>query len=339
MVLYMLNNELFIKIGKDLSRIQKGGGIDTQWPFVLPDFEISFGEDIINHLNFVLCKFLNTHTIDDAANLLKCPSKVSQYILLIHSAKHLNKKDRKKLILTLTSILKKLRKNYLCENGTNQLNNFDYKNYLNHTQFTKEDTKKINQLSSTLYAYLEKLYPTMMRLGFEYHGPYIYNNKKYIFKEYFDLNNNYIPNCKIDYKNIKIVYEIDNDVYVDFFGHIYGDGKTKVVGLYIDGNKISDITEVFNKIKDIYEYQKSLFLNYNYKDYAKNLVFGIFFSLKPICDKIGVDWKPRKNVIEKTKNFKLIFPLENVLNKIHQTPTEDLERKITKSFSEIFDDK
>lgn len=334
----MLDNELFIKIGKDLCRIQKGGGIDTQWPFILPDFETSFGKDIIEHLNLVLTEFLKTHTITDAANLFVYPSKVSQYILLIHSAEHLDKADKEKLLFTLISILKILRKDYLCENGINQLNNFYYKDYLEDNKFNEEDQLKASKLSSILYAYLEKLYPTMMRMNFEYHGPYLYNNKRYIVKEYFDLDNNYIIDCKFDFKNIKIICEIEGDVGIDFFGHIYGDGKTKIIGLYKDNNRLKEVTELFIKVRTLYEYQQSLFLNYDYRDYARNLLLGMFYSLKPFCDRILLDWKPNSNLIEKTRNFKLIFPLERVLENIHKTPEADLEKKITKSFSDLFND-
>ncbi|MDD3178068.1 MAG: hypothetical protein PHR26_00955 [Candidatus ainarchaeum sp.] len=259
---------------------------------------------------------------------------ITQYIALIHSANVLPLNKRIELITNLISIIEELRMDYLCNKGINILQNFDISKFLSND--IKQDIIP-QKISSILYAYTEKLYPTLMRLSFEHHGPYIFNKKKYVVKEYFNLKNQYSNMFPVfNYDNVKIIQEIEGDFNVDFFGHSIGDYKIVNSILVVDNEIISDTNKFLEEILINFINLDKLFLEYTVEDYAKNLTNGLFYSLKPLTTLINKDWVPSKNIIAKLNGFKLFFPRDKIINYIKSTDINEIEFKVYLSFKNIF---
>jgi hypothetical protein len=319
------------KIGNDLSIVQKRGGIESQWPFLLPELEKYIGADIILLLNKSINDDLSYNkSIEQISKKFKYPSKIAQYILFTHSFNVLDSESRIKLIDNLIKLLEYLREDYLCNNGINKLSSFNIERYIVEEKSNLSDILLIN---TYLYSYCEKLYPTLMRLGYEYHGPYIYNNKKYIVKEYFDLDKYYdinIPSFKVN--NIKIIQQIEGEVYIDFFGHIFGDYKIISANLFIDNSLKTNTTYYLENIQNKYLQLNQLFKDYEVLDYAKNVCKGILFSINRDYDFIENNLK----IIHKLDNFKLFFPKEKAVERVNNTSYKDLQKSIFNSFYNVF---
>lgn len=177
-----------------------------------------------------------------------------------------------------------------------------------------------------------------MRLSFEHHGPYIFKNKKYIVKEYFNLDSCYFQKYPIfDFNNVKIIEEIEGDPEIDFFGHAIGNYKIINSLLVVDDKIIKNTEDFYNVIFNKFLELDKLFLEYDVKDYAKNLTYGLYFSLKPLTTLLNLDWNPKSEVIDEINKFKLFFPKDKVINYIKSTDIKDIEKKVYLSFKEIFE--
>lgn len=311
------------KIGKDLALVQKSGGIDSQWPFIISELEPSIDKE------FICCLKDSTlsNKLDD-----QYPSALSQYILLIHSAKYLDLEDRKSIVNKIIELQKQKRKDYLCIDN-NQLINFDISKYLLQNNI---DNSKIKLIFSLLFSFYEKIYPTLMRLGYEFHGPYVFNNRKYIVKEYYNMDEYYSQEIPVfPFRNLKIIEEYDGDLVIDYFGHILGEYNIKDAYLFVDDNPINTI----EKINEIYNITQQNYLklltnqkDYFVSDYAIILTKGIFWTL----DKKGRNYSPSPELLEKLKDFKPYFSREKISKSIQEKSFTDLEDSITDSFLKIF---
>lgn len=311
------------KIGKDLAVVQKSGGIDSQWPFIISELESYIGEEFI-------CCLKDSLTLDYLSK--QYPSALSQYILLIHSAKYLDLEDRKTIVNKIIELQKQKRKDYLCIDN-NQLINFDIYKYLLQNNI---DNSKIKLISSLLFSFYEKIYPTLMRLGYEFHGPYVFNNRKYIVKEYYDMIGYYnqdIPS--FPWKNLKIIEEYEGDLVIDYFGHILGEYSIKNAYLFIDDNPINTnekLNEIYNTTQQNYLKLLTNQKNYSISDYAIILTNGIFWTL----DKKSRKYNPSSELLEKLKDFKPYFSREKLSKSIQEKLFTDLENSIADSFLKIF---
>lgn len=325
----MLNEieQLCKKIGKDLATVQKNGGVETQWPFLIPEVEEFIKDEFIEKLRDILDKI-------DVNNLkqqkINYPSILSQYVVLIHSAKILPLEKRIKIIQKIIEIQKYLRKDYLCEKN-NQLIGFDISKYIQEKETIQK--QQIKQISSLLYSFYERIYPTLMRLGYEYHGPYIHKDKKYIVKEYFYMSSFYNKKIPVfPWNNLKIIEEYSGDITIDYFGHVFGDYTIKEVFLYIDDKHIEDTKQIFTITKEKYLELLKQQQEYQTKTYAIELTNGIFWSL----DRNNNTYSPSKELLEKLESFKLFYPKEKIIASISSKPIEVLEKEIFNSFYSIF---
>lgn len=327
----MLNDiqQLCEKIGKDLAVVQKNGGIETQWPFLIPEVEHFIGEEFINCLYDLLDKITLENLNQQKLNY---PSILSQYVVLIHCVKSLPLEKRIQIIQKIIEIQKHLRKDYLCKEN-NQLIGFDISKYVHNKEQESQQKQQIKQTSSLLYSFYERIFPTLMRLGYEFHGPYIYNNKKYIVKEYFYMSSFYnkdIPS--FPWNNLKIIEEYTGDLTIDYFGHVSGEYMITDVFLYIDDKYIEDSKDIFNIVKEKYLQLLKLQENYQIKDYAKELTKGIFWSL----DRNNNTCNPSKELLEKLDSFKPFYPKDKIIASISSKPLELLEKEIFNSFYNVF---
>jgi hypothetical protein len=310
------------KIGKDLAVVQKYGGIDSQWPFIISELELSIDKEFI-------CCLKDSAASNNLTN--QYPSSLSQYLLLIHSARHLDLEGRKTIVNKIIALQKQKRKDYLCIDN-NQLINFDISKYLLHNNL---ENNKIKLISSLLFSFYEKIYPTLMRLGYEFHGPYVFNNKKYIVKEYYDMEEYYnkiIPS--FPWRNLKIIEEYDGNLVIDYFGHILGEYSIKSAYLFIDDNPITDekLTEIYNTVQQNYLKLLTNQKDYSVSDYAITLTNGIFWTL----DKKSKKYNPSPELLEKLKDFKPYFSREKLSKSIQEKSFTDLENSIADSFLKIF---
>lgn len=307
------------KIGKDLSIVQKNGGIDTQWPFIVNEIESYIDQEFIINLK----KSIDSNDLDS-----RYPSAISQYVLLLHSVKHLDLNERIEITNKIIDIQKNLRKDYLCYEN-NQLIDFNISKYIENST----DQNKIKLISSLLFSFYEKIYPTLMRLGYEYHGPYVYENKSYIVKEYYDMDLLHkIDVPSFPFKNLKIIEEVDGYIVIDYFGHIYGDYKINNVSLFVDDLPIKDINAVYDLVYDNYVQLLDLQKDYTVSNYAISFTKNLFWTL----DKKDNKYFPTKELLEKLKDFKLFFPREKIRKSIEERSIIDLEEKIFNSFLDLF---
>lgn len=307
------------KIGKDLAVVQKNGGIDTQWPFIVNEIESYIDQEFIINLK----KSIDSNYLDS-----KYPSAISQYALLLHSVKHLDLDKRIEITNKIIDIQKNLRKDYLCYEN-NQLIDFNISKYIENST----DQNKIKLISSLLFSFYEKIYPTLMRLGYEYHGPYVYENKSYIVKEYYDMDLLHkIDVPSFPFKNLKIIEEVDGYIVIDYFGHIYGDYKINNVSLFVDDLPIKDINAVYDLVYDNYVQLLDLQKDYTISDYAISFTKNLFWTL----DKKDNKYFPTKELLEKLKDFKLFFSREKIRKSIEERSVTDLEESIFVSFYDLF---
>ncbi|HRS42871.1 MAG TPA: hypothetical protein P5530_03295 [Candidatus Diapherotrites archaeon] len=310
------------KIGKDLAVVQKSGRIASQWPFIISELEPFFAEEFSCCLKDSLALgYLSNHY----------PSALSQYITLIHTVKHLDLEDRKTIVNKIIELQKLKRKDHLCVNN-NQLQNFEISKYLLQKG---SENKKIKLTSSLLFSFYERIYPTLMRLGYEFHGPYIFNNKKYIVKEYYDMQEYYnqeIPT--FPFKNLKIIEEFVGNFIIDYFGHVHGEYNIKNAYLFVDDVSTNDekITEIYNITQQNYLKLLANQKDYSVSDYAINLTKGLFWTL----DKKGRKYSPSPELLEKLKDFKPYFSREKLSKTINEKSFIELEKSIADSFIKIF---
>ncbi len=311
------------KIGKDLAVVQKSGGIDSQWPFIISELEPYIDKEFIYYLKDSIA----SNNLND-----QYPSSLSQYILLIHSARHLDLEDRKTIVNKIIELQKQKRKDYLCIDN-NQLINFDISNYILQNNL---ENNKIKLISSLLFSFYEKIYPTLMRLGYEFHGPYILDNRKYIVKEYYNMDKYYDSNIPyFPWKNLKIVEEYEGDLIIDYFGHILGDYNITNASLFIDDvlvNTNDRVIEIYNQTQENYLKLLAIQKNYAVSDYAITLTKGIFWTL----DKKDRKYYPTLELLEKLRYFKPYFSREKLARTIQEKSFTELEDSIADSFLEIF---
>lgn len=311
------------KIGKDLAVVQKSGGIDSQWPFIISELEPYIDKEFI----YSLKDSINSNSLND-----QYPSSLSQYILLIHSARHLDLEDRKTIVNKIIELQKQKRKDYLCIDN-NQLINFDISKYLLQNNL---ENNKVKLISGLLFSFYEKIYPTVMRLGYEFHGPYIFDNKKYIVKEYYNMDKYYDSNIPhYPWKNLKIIEEYEGDLIIDYFGHILGEYNITNTSLFIDDVLVDTndrLTEIYNLIQENYLKLVIIQKNYAVSDYAITLAKGIFWTL----NKEGKLYNPTPELLEKLRDFKPYFSREKLARTIQEKSFMELEDSISDSFLKIF---
>jgi len=325
-------------IGKSLAKLHKGDTASALWPFIPNEAEYYVGIFFIKDLYETIKKLKEkNYTNQQIAELLDNSSKIAQYFTLFHSAKILKPLERVELAMDLMEFLSHFRKDIFCEEGNNILNNPQYNiKYLNKNS---QDIKLSNKLSALLLLYLEILYPTMMRMGHEFHGIYKEGDKKIFVKEFFNLNPLSLgikENFPI--KKIKIVEEVDGKIELDFFNHLFVSPKKISSYVEIDSKIVcgEDLKKNYNdleeKIKKII-YKTNL---YSRKDWFKVYAKGIFQSMKNLKDELNVSDNVPSKLFEKIENEDFRLLIDKVVEFTKNHTKEQIEEITKNSYLNIF---
>jgi len=328
-------------ISKDLAKLHKGDTVSALWPFIPNEAEYYVGSFFIKNLYETIQKLKEKNNSKERiAKLFDNSSKIAQYFTLFHSAKILKPSQREELAEDLMSFLSYYRKDIFCENGKNVLLNPKFNiDYLNGD---KENVELSNKLSALLLLYLEILYPTMMRMGHEFHGVYEKEGKKIFIKEFFNLNPESLGiDDKFPASKIKIVDEIEGEIELDFFNHLFKSSKKKASYILID-DKILEKNEMEEFYDEIEEKIKSIISKaklYDRKDWFKVYARGIFNSIKKLKDSEGILNKIPLELFDKIDKEDFKLPIDKIIefNKTHSK--KEIERITKDSFLNIFKNK
>ena len=333
-----LIKELCSVIGKDLSKLHKGDTASALWPFIPNEAEYYVGSFFIKKI-YPLIKTLKSrgYTEEKIAKLFGTPSKIAQYFTLFHSAKVLKKEERLELAKDLVNYISYYREDPFCKK-TNRLKrySFDSKNLSSE----KENIIMSNKISALLLLYLEILYPTMMRLGHEFHGVYEKESRRFFVKEFFNLNPISLGiDNKFPFKNIKIVEEIDGEVELDFFNHLFRSSKktssyVEIDGEVVSGDKLKDVyVELEDKIKSIISKTK----DFSRKDWFKVYARGLFNSFDELKKETGASLEIPSELFAKIDQADFKIPIEKVMEFTQNHTRKEIEEITTKSYLKIFE--
>jgi hypothetical protein len=140
--------------------------------------------------------------------------------------------EREKLALWLLNFINYYRKDPFCLNRTNILRKkvFDSNIIALGLNRDEETLKNAGKITSYLLLYLELIYPTMMRLGQEFHWPYKHKEKIIFVKEFYNLKSfsRFFP-----FKNVVIVEELKNFQRLTFSTIFFSNQKAKLLQLWL----------------------------------------------------------------------------------------------------------
>lgn len=313
--------DLIRKISYDLSLIQKGDTLSSLWPFINNESEYYLGETFLKDLISTMKIIENKLSYEEIAILLGFPSKVTQYLTYIHSLKKINYEDRIYFLNFIIKLLKIYKKDYLSNKNTNQLNDKFIKLHIDELKIEKneDEINKIKIINSLLLLYLETIYPTLMRLGYEIHGPYQINNSKFIIKEFYDINGSEINSMKENIEKkinkIRIIEEIKGEVLLDIFNHVIK--SPKVIGVYIECNdkyiSKSEYDFLINKIDKMINYRSEECKNYSKKDWLKSFGNNLYYSFRKIFQIANKDSFLPLEIEKKIDSNDYSFPIEKAI--------------------------
>ena len=334
-----LIKELCSVIGKDLSKLHKGDTASALWPFISNEAEYYVGSFFIKEI-YSIIKILKSRGYNEEkiAKLFGTPSKMAQYFTLFHSAKVLKKEERLELAEDLVRYISYYREDPFCKK-TNRLkkHSFNFKNL----NLEEESIVMSNKISALLLLYLEILYPTMMRLGHEFHGIYEEDDRRFFVKEFFNLNPISLDiGDKFPFKNIKIVEEINGEIELDFLNHLFKSPNKKSTYVEIDGgvvsgNKLKEAYgEIENKIKSIISQTK----DFSRKDWFKVYARGLFNSFSELKEEIESSLELPPEIFKKIDKEDFKIPIEKVMEFTQNHTREEIEEITTKSYLKIFEE-
>ncbi len=325
-------------IGRDLAKLHKGDTVSALFPFIPNEAEFYVGGPFINHL-YKIIKLAKEKGLSkrEIALLFEYPSKVAQYFVLFHSTKSLEIEKRNELALDMLNIIENFREDPFCENGKNKLKEIKIDIEFNEGS---EYSKQASKLSGLLLLYLEIIFPTMMRVGHEFHGDYLKEGEKIFIKEFYNLSTQSLNmECQFPFRNIKIYEKIEGQVNLDFFNHLFTKPRRLSSKVIIDG-KVQDKETLFKNIKVVEE--KVQFIaekcsTFTKKDWFKVYSRGLFESTKKISEKLNIKYSLDK-IYKKIKEEDFSIPLKKIIefNKIHSQ--EEIEEITKDSFLKIFEE-
>lgn len=261
-------------------------------------------------------------TDEKIAEFFIMPSRIVRltYLTMGYNLMGLPTKRKVWVMHKLLIYLSSLRKDIFCESrkniilGDEKLN--DNLKKLNITYDYSETQEVFTQLNYLLSAYCELIYFCEKQIGHEDHGPYeIEPNRYLIIRDFYDLKPPFWKvSKKIPFDRLQLfIFYKDEDIKFDFSNRWYG------------SKSLRECAYKFGVV----DYQRKISLPLNtlqkYVEIMKDIIFeGIieadgcdkleliekfgekyFYSIKPLRDIIGEDWKPPKEFYKSVKNEKL----------------------------------
>jgi len=331
-------------IGEHLAILHKGDTVSALWPFIITELEFYAGEEFIKKLFYAITELKNKgHSIEEIAQLFSNPSKIAQYFCLFHSAKCLKLDERKQLALDLIDCIHYYRKDPFCTNKSNVLNEKIVNKAILNAQLSvnSNEISTANKISALTLMYLEIVYPTIMRLGHEFHGPYKQENNFITIKEFYDLKSEFMPLSKeFPFKNIIIVEKTEEPTQLDFFNHLIYMPKRSASAIFIDSKQATqkEAEEALQKIEWALTLISSMHANCTKKEWLKSASNNLFYSIKKLSDKLNCDWKPAHSLMDKIENQEFNINLDKIIKFQNTHSQQELQNITTESFLSIFRD-
>jgi hypothetical protein len=327
-------------IGRDLSKLHKGDTASALWPFIPNEAEYYVGEFFIKELYSSIKRLKKkNYSNEQIAKLLGSPSKIAQYFTLFHSANILDVNQRLELADDLINYLSFYRENAFCNNKNNRLKKYSFD--INKLSSNENNITIGNKLSALLLLYLEILYPTMMRLGHEFHGVYKKDSKKIFIKEFFNLDPTSLNLVeKFPFKKIKIVEEIEGDIDLDFFNHLFQSPKKVASYIEVDDILIQDaeLEGVYQTIEKKVNEIISKTKNFSRKDWFKVYGRGLFHSFDTLKKELDTSLEIPQGLFSKIDNEDFRIPIEKVMEFTKGHTREEIGQITKNSYLKIFEE-
>ncbi|PIP28814.1 hypothetical protein CO134_01435 [Candidatus Kuenenbacteria bacterium CG_4_9_14_3_um_filter_39_14] len=313
------------------------GGSSGRWP--MPVLKTTneasiFSEPVIAQKFYERVKSLESKykSVSRISKIIPYPSPLARLTMIFRSRKiwQLNQVQQIEMANILAEILyNKYQTNHFCQHGKNILwSNKEQKD--NFTRLKKArkylmSSSVITRLNGRLWLYAEMIYSRWHNLGHEFHGPYTYNkNEKLLVKEWHDLQGLGWPVFKnFPYKKI-ICYEFykNNSIYIDIHNRL---ATSKPLAqtltrsyVEIDG-KLADEKRNEKVVKALNSYlskgEKYLASRSKIQLKKINAVME-FYSIKPLADGLGEDWKPSQKLLNDIEKGKLNKEAKDVLARL-----------------------
>ncbi|MFH0715057.1 MAG: hypothetical protein V1847_04655 [Candidatus Diapherotrites archaeon] len=153
--------------GEDLARLHKGNTIGALWPFTFNEAVSYIGPEFMQTLFQANQTLKQSHSAEEIARLFNHPSKISNFFMYFQgSRKTLSVEQRNELATDLIGYFKFYKSDF----GQKTLNGEKTSDI--QFSFDSDVLPLENRIVASMMLYLEMAYPTMMRLGHEFHGPY-----------------------------------------------------------------------------------------------------------------------------------------------------------------------
>ncbi|MEM2292078.1 MAG: hypothetical protein QXX41_02275 [Nitrososphaerota archaeon] len=251
---------------------------------------------------------------NNIAKLFLNPSRIARLTYLYHALPVSNLSPEKALFLAefLLKLISFYRKDVFVESGKNliwrkkQVETFR-KNYGIITRKNRKDYEELKNLVSELNVlvntYLELLYFCHQHIGLEVHGPYdLQRGFKLLVRDAYDIRPQYWEFCAdLKYKRILIFTIYKNlEISLDYAGRIFSKGqmRDKLMGfqLLLEPESDLDIKEKINvlisNLQEVIKNAISIVNQLNKKELMKKYGEMFFYSIKPLRDIEGKDWRP-----------------------------------------------
>lgn len=332
--------ELCKTLGKDLAVLYKGDTFSALWPFTTNEAEFYIGEFFIKELFKTITKLKKKGMKkEEIAKLFERPSKIAQYFTFFHSAKVLRRKDRVSLANDLIEFISYYRKDPFCKKKENVLKEHTFNSKLLEVPLSRELVKIEQAVTSLLLLYLELIYPTAMRLGHEFHGPYKKGKSYLLVKEFFNLKPQYLKfKTKIPFARIICVEETKEKPELDFFNHLVRMSERKKAVIILNSKVLNkkESERLFEKLESAIHKINVEASKLSKKDFLKLLAFGYFYSIRNLKTKLSEKVKLPKQLFRKIETEDFFIDREKIKKQITQKSLQELEKKVTKSFLRIF---
>ncbi len=331
-------------LGRDLAVLYKGDTFSALWPFTTNEAEFYIGEFFIQELFRTISK-LKKRGIkkQEIAKMFERPSKIAQYFTFFHSARILKKNERLALANDLIDFIAYYRKDPFCTKGENVLkaNAFDFK--ILESPLSRGLVEIEQSIVAVLLLYLELIYPTAMRLGHEFHGPYkksAAHDGYLLIKEFFNLKPSYLRlKTGFPFESIVFIEETKEKPKLDFFNHLIRMPERERVAIILNSKVLikeeaeallSEIELAVSKInRELSRFCK--------KDFLKLLAKGYFYSIKKLKERLGEDVRIPKLMFEKIEKEEFVSDREKIAKEMSQKSLQELEEKVSKSFLKVFE--
>ncbi len=311
------------QMGEDLADLHSGDTLSALWPFTPNDLSHYLGKefcrDLLNTFRELKKKDYSNKEI---ARLFEHPTLVTTYLTYLNDS-DLSNEERFELANQIFEVLKVVRKDPYCKGKLNILQD----SFVDKSLFSKDFMKDIsltNKISFLLFMYLELIYPTSMRLGYSFHGPYEEKGERYWVKDYFHLKNPFIKEIKdFPYDQITIVEKISTNPKVDFFNHLLKIPLKKASKVLVNGKEIRNLE---NFLKELEENIRTIINKLSKKTRKEWLIFfahGLYYSFYPLKKELNKKFEIPQETLKRIKEEEYYF----------KTPQNEKDsKKISKDF-------